>query len=209
MADRSDTFNLLPAARRRGLGIVELLLALAISALLLTSVAMAFRSSIQTAEENQKVATVTQMARVILNRLITESRQADDVDLIGTTTLIAQDGNHPDYNERWIEAPHVGIAPPILAGQPTALEYELLNSSLYYRQTLGGVTNTHTLIGPSDGLAINRFTVILHQIDADKNGSYADAADYTEEVIVEMTLEVDGNPFVATASTNPRRALEW
>jgi type II secretory pathway pseudopilin PulG len=188
---------------------VELMLALAISAMLLTSVALAFRSSVQTAEENQKVSTVTQLARVILNRLITESRQADDVDLIGTPTVIATDNTHSDYNERWVQAPHVGIAPALVAGKPTALEYELLNSRLYYRQTVGGVQNSYTLIGPTDNVSVTRFTVILHQIDADKNGSYTDAADYTEEVIAEMTVQVDGNLFAATASTNPRRALEW
>ena len=108
-----------------------------------------------------------------------------------------------------MQCAHLGIAPPLAAGQPTTVEYEFLNGSLYYRQTLGATVNTYTLIGPADGVTITHFTVIAHQIDANKNGSYADAADYTAEVIAEMTLQIDGNAFAVTASTNPRRELDW
>lgn len=202
---------------RRGLGLVELILALAISAMLLASVAMAFRASVQTAEENQKISAITQMARVILNRMMTECRQADDVD-DGLVTHVpygaADTTSDPNAFYRWFETTHVGIAPPnpIPVGQPSGLEYEFTNGRLIYRQTIGGTVTPYELIGPSDGMTITRFQLYLHREDPDKNDLYFDASpskDRTIEIIAEMTLEIEGNSFSVTASTNPRREMEW
>ncbi len=210
-----------PRPIRRGLGMVEMLLALAICAMVLTSVAVAFRASLQTAEENQKISTITQLARVILNRMMTECREADDVEeLNGTVIRIPlshtdpndpNDPNNPNnYNERWLQCSDVGITLP--SGQ--TVEYQLANGSLKYIQNY--LRPGYVLIGPGDGwiaglpVTINQFNVITHEIDTNKaDPNFITTAVSTEEIIAQMTLQVGANTFAVTASTNPRRKLAW
>ena len=190
--------------RHAGLGMIEMLIALAICAMLLTSVALAFHASLTTVEENQKISTITQSARIILHRMMAQARQADDVDFVGASQVGSiQYG--PDTNLRFVESLHLGVAPPLEPGEPTDLEYEFLNGSLWYRQTLSGVQESYELIGPSDGLTITHFQILACQVDEDKDGTW----DYTRDITAEMTLQIDGNTFAVTASTNPRRNLAW
>jgi len=60
--------------RRRGLGLVELLVSLAISAALLTAVAAATDAAFKSYQVNQEQATLTQRARLSLYRLLTQLR---------------------------------------------------------------------------------------------------------------------------------------
>jgi Tfp pilus assembly protein PilW len=60
--------------RHRGIGLVELLIALAISAALLTSVAMAVDASFKAYAANQSQAQLQQRARLALNRIVTYIR---------------------------------------------------------------------------------------------------------------------------------------
>jgi prepilin-type N-terminal cleavage/methylation domain-containing protein len=62
--------HLLKRKRRRGVGLVELLVALAISAALLTSVAVAVDASFKAYAANQANAQLTQRARLTVNRLM-------------------------------------------------------------------------------------------------------------------------------------------
>jgi type II secretory pathway pseudopilin PulG len=61
---------------RTGLSLVEALISLAITAMLLVSVSMAFTSSTQVVQANDEFFRATQAARVGLNQMLTEVRRA-------------------------------------------------------------------------------------------------------------------------------------
>lgn len=167
---------------RRGLGIVEMLIALAITAMLLTSVAVAFHASLNTIDENQKIATATQNGRVVLNRMLSEVRQAVDVS---------------------VQTGRVTILPPLDAGGVTMTKYELLNGTLWYRQTVGGAETSYPIITPEDGVVINAFAISY------QSGTDADGQACTKSITARLDLQVGANRFAITASTNPRRNLIW
>jgi Tfp pilus assembly protein PilW len=63
------------AARRAGLGLIEAMVALAITAALLTAVAAAFSASSAAINENDEFFTATQGGRVALSRILTQVRR--------------------------------------------------------------------------------------------------------------------------------------
>jgi type II secretory pathway pseudopilin PulG len=63
------------AARRRGVGLVELLVSLAITAALLVAVAGAFTAAAAAVDANDQFFRSTQVARVCINQIITEVRR--------------------------------------------------------------------------------------------------------------------------------------
>jgi prepilin-type N-terminal cleavage/methylation domain-containing protein len=70
--------NSLPRARR-GLSLVEVMISLAISAMLLTAVAAAFTASSDAIEINDEFFRASQAARVSMNQILTEIRRANAV----------------------------------------------------------------------------------------------------------------------------------
>lgn len=66
------------APRRRGLGLVELLISLAITAALLTATAIALDASFQAYRTNQELGDLTQRARLAMHRMLTEIRATQD-----------------------------------------------------------------------------------------------------------------------------------
>jgi len=62
---------------RRGVGLIELLLALAISALLLTATAVAVDASFKAYANNQEESSLLQQSRMALNRVVTSIRTSD------------------------------------------------------------------------------------------------------------------------------------
>ncbi len=175
-----------PRRTAPGLGMVEVLLSLSIMALLLTSVAAAFHASLHNVSENQKIASVTHNTRIVLNRMMAEIRQADAVQCY----------------------PHkVSIIPP--AGDVQLIEYQLDGDydRLWYRQTIDGVTSSHLILAPDDGVTIHTFDIFYETAtgtDADGN-----PISYTRRVTAELDVSVGENRFAVTASTNPRRNLTW
>lgn len=67
----------LSARHRRGLGLAELLIALAICASLLTAVGVALDASFKSYKINQEQSALTQRARLTLHRVLTTIRQCD------------------------------------------------------------------------------------------------------------------------------------
>lgn len=63
---------------RRGLGLVEMLVALSISAALLVAVAAALDTTFKAYRANQEVADLTQRARLGMHRMLTELRSTTD-----------------------------------------------------------------------------------------------------------------------------------
>lgn len=64
--------------RRKGIGLVELLVAMAISAALLTSVAMAVNASFKAYAVNQSQGQLMQRARMAMNRMVTYIRATNE-----------------------------------------------------------------------------------------------------------------------------------
>src|SRR5213595_1529027 len=63
--------------KRRGVGLVELLLALSISAILLTATAVAVDASFKAYAANQEESSLLQQGRMALNRMVTSIRTSD------------------------------------------------------------------------------------------------------------------------------------
>lgn len=83
---------------RSGLGLIELLISLAMSASLLVAIAMAYTSSAQVIQDNDKYYRVCQSARIFVNRVTTEVRRCQTVDAtdnqLDLTTFDAQDRSY-------------------------------------------------------------------------------------------------------------------
>ena len=150
--------------------------------MLLTSVAVAFHASLGSIEQNQKIASITQTSRVALHRVMAESRCADAVETA---------------------AHRVSILPPDDGSGMTLSEYELVGDTLWYRQRTNGVTTSYSLLAPADGVTVRDFAVSC------QTGLDADGQTCTKDITARLDLQVDGNRFTVTASTNPRRSLEW
>src|SRR4051812_16727159 len=74
--------------QRRGVGLIELLLALSISALLLTATAVAVDASFKAYANNQEESSLLQQSRMALNRVITSIRTSDTHAPIGAAQLV-------------------------------------------------------------------------------------------------------------------------
>ena len=70
---------------RRGLSLIEVMISLAISASLLTAVAMAFNASASAVEMNDQMFRATQAARVSVNQIMTEARRCQSGAIIGNS----------------------------------------------------------------------------------------------------------------------------
>lgn len=167
-----------------GLGLVELMIALSISVMLLGSVAVAFHASLRNVEENQQIASVTQQGRVVLNRMMSESRQAIDLQC---------------------QTHKLSILPPDDGSGVSLIEYHFDADSgiLYYRVTRNGVVESYPIISPSDGVTITGFSV------TGQSGYDAQGIACTVKVTVVMNLAVGNNTFAVTSSCAPRRNQSW
>jgi len=167
---------------RAGVSLVEMMLALAVMAALLAAVAVAMQGVFQAYNENQKIAEVTQVARAVLHRMMKEVRTADGVD---------------SASQR------ISIIPPANGAGVTAIEYELVSGTLYYRQTVGGVETSEPLIAADGDVQVTAFNV-SRQTDLDGEG-----VSYTKTLTAELALTVGENPFQVTASVCPRRNISF
>jgi len=68
-----------PIRKRRGLSLIEVMISLAISAMLLTAVAAAFTASSDAIEINDQFFRASQSARVSLNQILSEIRRCNSV----------------------------------------------------------------------------------------------------------------------------------
>ncbi|NQU76711.1 MAG: hypothetical protein HQ546_10405, partial [Planctomycetes bacterium] len=143
--------------------------------------------SLGTIDENQKISAVVQNARIVLNRMMAEARQADAVQT---------------------DASRISVLPPMdfddegypLPGQVSLTEYELVNGTLWYRQTMDGHENSYSILTPDDGVIVDDFAVTC----VPPSGVPA-----IESLTATLALQVGDNQFVVTASTNPRRNVQW
>ncbi len=101
VARRSQADLWTDTKHRTGFTIIELLIAMAISAILLAAVAAAFNGSIINYQENEKIFRTINNARQALYRITTQLRTADAVDPCtpdNQCTMITADGDDITYS---------------------------------------------------------------------------------------------------------------
>jgi type II secretory pathway pseudopilin PulG len=74
-------------ARHHGMGLIEIMISLAITTALLTAVAVAWTSSADAVEDNDKYFRAAQSARVTLTQIMAEVRRCDSVVTVTNTQL--------------------------------------------------------------------------------------------------------------------------
>lgn len=62
--------------KRRGIGLIEMLIALSISTILLLAVGMAFNASFKSYSENQQIVDTVQDSRLLLHRVMMQTRRS-------------------------------------------------------------------------------------------------------------------------------------
>ena len=172
-----------PVKTRQGFTIVEMLLALAILAVLLSAVAVAMYASLHNYGENTEIAELTQAARVVLNRMMSEVRTADAVDSASQRVTI--------------------IPPQPDSGNVTEIEYELDGGVLYCRRTVSGVQTSESLIASDEDVEVTGFTVTR------ETGINGEEVEYTKSVTATLDLKSGDNTFSVTASACPRRNMTY
>jgi len=165
-------------ATRGGFGLIELLLSLAIMAMLLAAVSAAIHTSLKSYQENQKIAAVTQSARSILDRMMRDVRTAAAVDSAAT---------------------ELTIIPPDDGSGLEQLKYDFTGGVLYYRRTVSGQTTSHVLLGSGDEVTVSDFTV-TREVGQDWQGTPC-----TKSITASLSLAAGGYTFSVTASAAPRR----
>jgi prepilin-type N-terminal cleavage/methylation domain-containing protein len=165
-------------AASRGFTVVELLLALVILAILLTSAALAIHASMQSYTENDKIAAATQTGRSVLERITREVR-----------TAAAVNSETP--------ASELQLIPPADGSGLQEIRYEHAGDTLYYHRTVNGTTTTYVLIGgQDDDVKVHSFSVTVDEWEG---------RDCTKNVTVWLEVEVDDHRLALRASASPRR----
>jgi len=175
--------DVVPTRRsRRGLTVPEVLIALAILAMLLAAVAGAVQAVLTSYTENARIAEVTQTARVVLNRMMKEIRTADAVDTASQ---------------------RVTLIPPPNGEGVTEVEYELVDGALHYRRTVNGQQSDQVIIDSNESVRIDAFNVVR------ETAVGGDDVIYTKSVTATLTLSSGANSFQVTASVCPRRNMTY
>ena len=123
--------------RKHGFTLMEVLIAMAMLAMLMAAIGAAMHSSLQSYTENEKSLALTQAARSLLDRMMREVRTAADVDSTTNTLTIDEDGT----------------------GQNTAA-YQFHSGAFYYIQTVDGHTTYYPLLSYSDDVSVSDFSVL-------------------------------------------------
>lgn len=163
-------------ARTRAFTLVEVLMALAVMGLLLSSLGVAVHASLLSYRENEKTARATQLARVVLTRMMREIRTCTDADSTSTTLTITSPNDGSDLQQ---------------------VIYQVNNDSLICCRTeQDGTTNTSTLIGPIYGTSVQSMA-ILREVDGQSGEPMS--------VTVRLNLAVDDHTFDVDASARLRK----
>jgi len=168
---------------RRGLSLAEVMISLAISAMLLTAVAAAFTASSDAIEINDQFFRASQAARVSMTQILTEIRRAN------------------------------AVQAPLPTGPQTGLKslslwtHDAKDRTYSYdvaAQKLKLITND-VLTDPDYTLASN-CTAATFDFD-----TFADGAGvrHVSRVAVTITVRVDKNTIRLTGSAAPRREQTW
>ena len=175
--------------RRNGFTIVELLIAMSLVSFLLIALGFGMKASMQTYDENDRLAQTTQAARVVLTRMTTEIRTANAVTATsnadGTTATIT-------------------ITPPTgNAGNVTQIRYTYRDGTLKYAQTANGTTTESVLMGADEDVHVTAVKV------AEEIGEDADGNPAVVNVVVTLQLTNGNVDNAHTISVSPRRVQRY
>ena len=170
----------------KGFTLVELMLAMTITAMLLAAVGTAVHGALHSYTQNENLADAMQTTRAVLAQIARDIRTAD--------TYHGEDASH--YDVTWnsgtkkltLIPPDVGI---------NSIEYEFASGELNKRIVTGAGTTTHTLIAASDRVQVTGFTVDTEQDPAE--------SDRTLSVTITLTLQAGGISYPMTTTASPRR----
>ena len=158
--------------------VVEILVALSISAVLLTAIAVAMHAALYSYEQNEESAAATHTARTILDRMSRDIRTAQAVDYsAGVITIIPPDDGS-------------GIS---------EVEYEQVGSELIYRVTKDGTQSSHELISSADEFSVGSFTI------SEQTGQDWQGYDCIKSLSLELEVDIGGKSFTFAATASPRR----
>ena len=167
-----------PRPRRTGFSLVEAILGLAILAILMTALGTAVHSTMESFRENERLATFSQVARAVLNRMTRDIRSAAAVDANSTS---------------------ITIIPPADANglQQVRYWYDPAAKVLRYRRTIYGTPYTHVACG--EGGTLTSFSV------ATQSGLDWQGLTCIKNIRVTMALKLGTETFTVSASASPRR----
>lgn len=163
---------------RKGFSLVELLIAVAMTAVLISAVAAGLNAAIISYNENDKASSTMQAARSILSRLSDEIRAADTVDATASTVSII-----PAQNDQGL----------------TLLEYSLQNGALVLGRTIHGVLTTQTLLDGTGDVQLAGFGI------SSVAGQDSEGLACTKSVTARLSLRIGMRTLDMTASASPRR----
>ena len=169
---------MLPDRTAKAFTVAELLLALTISALLLLAIATVMYAGLENYEQNEQLATVTQTARGVLNRMTRDIRTASAI----------------DYSSEVFT-----IIPPDDGSGITQIQYERDGGRLIYRVTKNGTEATENLIASDDDVQISSFSV------TEETGQDWEGYDCTKCLAIGVALSIDGKTHTFSATARPRR----
>ena len=170
---------MLPNTKVRAFTMVELLMSLAITALLLASVAVGTHAYLKSYRDNERIVSLTETSRLVLRRMMVEARAAADLDSTATqlTIIPIDDGSGLEQ-----------------------IQYEYTDGQLHYRCTVSGQQTDQVLIGDgSDDITISDFSILRED----------DAEGGPVSVKVWLVLARGNESFPVTASAVIRRNQEY
>ena len=178
--------------QRNGFTVVELLIAIAIVTFLLAAMAFGLKSGLKTYDENDRLAQVTQTARMILTRIATEVRTAPGSSFWGVSSTSLS----------------IPECPTDSSEVPTIARYSFTGETLYYDRNINayGIKPplTNVLVGKNDEVRVTKF-LVESEYDIDENNGNL----IMLKVVVTLELECHGVTYPYTITATPRSALAY
>ncbi|MFP4104991.1 MAG: type II secretion system protein J [Phycisphaerae bacterium] len=163
---------------RLGFTLVELLVSLAILAVVLTAAATFVHATLYNYDQNEKIASNSHLSRMILTRLNRQIRTAAAVSCTNSS---------------------VTIVPPNDGSGLQQIKYYVHNRTLWYQQKINGEITSHPLIAPEDDITLKTFTVGT-VMGYDWNDVYC-----VKTVTIRLEVQQDEHTHSFTVTASPRR----
>lgn len=172
-----------PSKAAQGFTLVEVLLAVSLSAMIMLALGAMLDVTLNTDTFNRQTGSVSQIGRLIGERMSYDIRHAND-------TAVLTNG--------------IRITPNI-GGPFTQIEYQLTNNGdLEYRTQGGpGGSQTYTLLGVNDQVICTAFNVSITEQDVTDTGTFV-----TTLATVRITLQNGDVTHTVVASGSPRVNLK-
>lgn len=176
-------------SRRRGLGLFELMVSLAISATLLTAVGAALHTATQAYQINQEQSTLTQRARLTMNRMLAEIRNTQ-LHAPLTASVSTQFAGGLIVND-------TGINMFTNADVPVTYKYDAANQQLLMITIDNNVTATHVMLH-----GVTAFQITMQPMQSPTSLKTGGPFDLLERATITLTVQTVDHSANATETTN-------